>query len=132
MVRIEYVNANDKKAIEEVVNIHIRAFKDFFLSTMSSSFIRKMYHSYCVHEGSELMVTYEEDKAVGFLAYSTDMSGLYKYMLTRHFFFFAWYAFRAFIKRPSSFLKLFSALRKPSEAKRAHNYVKLSSKYNID
>ena len=73
------------------------------------------------------MVAEDNGQAVGFLAYSSDFSGLYKYMLKTRLVPFAWYSLGAFIRKPSSFMHILSAFLKPGEAKRTERYVELSS-----
>ena len=127
MISIRSVSPREKELINEIATIHIRTFKHFFLTFMNRGFLRQMYRSYCEHEQSELLVAMDGEKPVGFLAYSMDLSGLYKYMLRHHLISFGWYSFLAFLRRPSIFLKLFGAFKKPNQAERSDQYVKLSS-----
>ena len=127
MIAIRGVNSKEKELINDIVDIHIRTFKHFFLTFMNKGFLRQMYRSYCEYQNAELLVALDHDKAVGFIAYSTDMSGLYKFMLKRHLISFGWYAFLAFLRKPSIFAKLFGAFTKPKQAEREDSYVRLSS-----
>ncbi len=120
-------SAKEKDEIKKVVDIHIKTFKGFFLTFMGKGFLRQMYSSYAQYDDAGLLVAYEADMPVGFLAYSSNMSGLYKYMIKRKLLPFAWYSLCAFFRKPRVFTRLVRAFLKPSEAKRDENYVKLAS-----
>lgn len=127
MVTIREVKSDEKKIIDEIVTIHLNTFTGFFLTFMGSGFLRQMYQSYCDHEESGLLVAEGDGKTVGFLAYSSDFSGLYKFMIKTRLVQFGWYSMGAFFRRPSAFLHIIKAFLKPSEVKRKEKYVELSS-----
>lgn len=127
MVTIREVKSEEKKIIDEIVTIHLNTFTGFFLTFMGKSFLKQMYQSYCDHEESGLLVAEDDGKSVGFLAYSSDFSGLYKFMIKTRLVQFGWYSMGAFLRRPSAFLHIIKAFLKPSEVKRKEKYVELSS-----
>lgn len=127
MVTIREVKSDEKKIIDEIVTIHLNTFTGFFLTFMGRVFLRQMYQSYCDHEESGLLVAEGDGKTVGFLAYSSDFSGLYKFMIKTRLVQFGWYSMGAFFRRPSAFLHIIKAFLKPSEVKRKEKYVELSS-----
>lgn len=116
-----------KTLVGQVVNIHLAAFPGFFLTFMGPGFLKQMYLSYCDHDQSEILVAFDADRPIGFLSYSLDMSGLYKWMIRRRLPFFAWHAFLAFLKKPSVFMHLVRSFLKPTESARAESYIELSS-----
>ena len=127
MVTIREVKSDEKKIIDEIVTIHLNTFTGFFLTFMGRGFLRQMYQSYCDHEESGVLVAEGDGKTVGFLAYSSDFSGLYKFMIKTRLVQFGWYSMGAFFRRPSAFLHIIKAFLKPSEVKRKEKYVELSS-----
>ena len=127
MVTIREVKSDEKKIIDEIVTIHLNTFTGFFLTFMGRGFLRQMYQSYCDHEESGLLVAEGDGKTVGFLAYSSDFSGLYKFMIKTRLVQFGWYSMGAFFRRPSAFLHIIKAFLKPSEVKLKEKYVELSS-----
>lgn len=127
MVTIREVKSDEKKLIDEIVTIHLNTFTGFFLTFMGRGFLRQMYQSYCDHDESGLLVAEEDGKAMGFLAFSSNFSGLYKYMIKTRLIQFGWYSMGAFFRRPSAFLHIIKAFLKPSEVKRKEKYVELSS-----
>lgn len=122
MVTIREVKSDEKKIIDEIVTIHLNTFTGFFLTFMGRGFLRQMYQSYCDHEESGLLVAEGDGKTVGFLAYSSDFSGLYKFMIKTRLVQFGWYSMGAFFRRPSAFLHIIKAFLKPSEVK--HRWMK--------
>ena len=124
---IREVGKKEKNIIKQVVNIHLDTFKGFFLTFMGKGFLRHMYQAYTMHESSRLLIAEDQGKVIGFLAYSSALSGLYKYMLKKRLLAFAWYSLGAFIRRPKIFMRLIRAFLKPSESAREEKYVKLTS-----
>lgn len=95
---------------------------------MGKGFLRQMYLSYCEHDMSELLVACDENgETLGFLAWSSDMSGLYKYMIKKRLVPFAWYSLGAFFRKPKVFMRLVRAFLKPGESTREEAYVELAS-----
>lgn len=127
MVTIREVKSNEKELINEIVTIHLNTFTGFFLTFMGRGFLRQMYQSYCDHDESGLLVAEEDGKALGFLAFSSNFSGLYKFMIKTRLIQFGWYSVGAFFRRPSAFMHIVRAFLKPGEAKREEKYVELSS-----
>lgn len=127
MIAIREVKSEEKELINDIVSIHLNTFTGFFLTFMGRGFLNQMYRSYCDHDESGLLVAEEDGKAVGFLAYSGNFSGLYKFMIKSRLIPFGWYSVGAFFRRPSAFMHIIKAFLKPSEVKRDEKYVELSS-----
>ena len=117
-----------KNRVNEVVHIHMQSFSGFFLTFLGEGFLRQLYKGFIEHKGSGLIVAVNDaDKIVGFLAYSDDLSGFYKYLIKRHLISFAWYAGLGFLRRPKIFFRLIRAFSYSGEAKKDENYIELSS-----
>ena len=127
MITVKRIEANEKQIIKQIVRIHLKTFPGFFLTFMGKGFLNQMYASYCRHAQSGLYGAFEGEKLVGFLAYSGNFSGLYKYMIKHRLIPFMWYSLGAFLRKPKVFLRLVRALLRPGEAKREEAYVELSS-----
>lgn len=126
-MQIRKVEKNEKTCIHDIVTIHLQTFTGFFLTFMGRGFLNQMYQCYTQHEDSGLLVAEEDGKAIGFLAYSADMSGLYKYMIKHRLVPFGWYSLGAFFRKPTVFMRLIRAFLKPGEAARNEKYIELSS-----
>ena len=119
--------SNEKETINDIVSIHLDTFEGFFLTFMGRGFLKLMYSSYVEHKDSGVLVAFDDGKPIGFLAYSGDLSGLYKYMIKKKIISFAWYSLGAFFRKPTVFMRLVRAFLKPGEAKREEKYVELAS-----
>ncbi len=71
--------------------------------------------------------TFDDDRLVGFLAYSEDISGFYKYLIKKRLLPFAFYSAIAFLKKPVIMLRLLRAFTYSKSSKRSEAYVELSS-----
>ena len=127
-MKIQKINVPDKALIDQVVQIHMETFPGFFLTFMGSGFLRQLYYSYCIHSDSGLLVAIEEEGTpLGFLAYSTKLSSLYKFMIKKRLIQFGWYAMGAFFRKPKVFMRLVRAFFEPGESRREEEYVELAS-----
>ena len=126
-LEIRLLDVSEKQLLQQVVTIHLETFQGFFLTFMGRGFLTQMYRSYCKHNDSGLYVAFQNERPIGFLAFSANLSGLYKYMIKTRLFPFAWYSIGAFFRKPKIFMRLLRAFLKPSESKRAEKYVELAS-----
>lgn len=126
-MEIRSISNIEKETINDIVSIHLDTFQGFFLTFMGRGFLKLMYRSYVEYNNSGVLVAFENEKPIGFLAYSGDLSGLYKYMIKKRLIPFAWYSMGAFFRKPTVFIRLVRAFFKPSEAKRGEKYVELAS-----
>lgn len=126
-MQIRNISCTEKDTINNIASMHLEAFPGFFLTFLGKGFLKLMYRSYTEYKDSGIFVAFEKNEPVGFLAYSGDLSGLYKYMIKKRLFPFAWYSFGAFCRKPKVFMRLIRAFMKPQESKRAEKYVELAS-----
>ena len=126
-MEIREINVKEKQIIKQVVQIHLDTFKGFFLTFMGRGFLNCLYRCYCLYKESGLLVAFEDESPIGFLAYSGDYSGLYKFMVKRKLIPFAWFSLGAFIRKPRVFVRLLRAFMKSDDVKRDERYVELAS-----
>ncbi len=126
-MQIRNISNSEKETINDIVSIHLDTFQGFFLTFMGRGFLKLMYRSYVEYNNSGVLVAFEDGNPIGFLAYSGDLSGLYKYMIKKRLIPFAWYSLGAFFRKPTVFMRLVRAFLKPGETKREEKYVELAS-----
>lgn len=126
-MQIRSISNKEKETINDIVCIHLDTFQGFFLTFMGRGFLKLMYRSYVEYDKSGILVAFEHEKPIGFLAYSGDLSGLYKYMIKTRLIPFAWYSLGALFRKPAVFMRLVRAFLKPSETKREEKFVELAS-----
>ncbi len=124
---MKIVTLKNKSKVNEIVGIHMESFRGFFLTFLGKGFLTQLYKGFIEDENSGLLIAVEDDRIVGFLAYTGDLSSFYKYLLKRHFISFAWYAGIAFIRKPKILFRLIRAFSYSESAKRKDKYVELSS-----
>jgi ribosomal protein S18 acetylase RimI-like enzyme len=124
---MEIINTTNTRDIRQVVEIHLSSFPGFFLTFLGKGFLKYLYKGFILHPDSGIIVAKDEKKIIGFLAYSTNLSEFYSFLIKRYFFPFAWYGFLGGLRSPKSLLRIIRALRYPSETKTDEKYVEISS-----
>lgn len=119
--------ATDSHEVEQIVAIHLSSFPGFFLTFLGKGFLKYLYKGFILHPDSGILVAKEESQVVGFLAYSTELSKFYSFILKRFFFPFAWYGFLGALRSPQSILRIIRALTYPSAKKTDEKYIEISS-----
>ncbi len=118
---------NKKRAVE-VVDVHMQSFAGFFLTFLGKGFLKQLYQGFMEHNRSGILAAVgRNDRIVGFLAYSEDLSGFYQYLIKKHLLTFSWYAFLGFVRNPKICFRLFRAFFYSREAKRQEAYIELAS-----
>ncbi len=117
----------DVTQVDDVVKIHLETFKGFFLTFLGRGFLRCLYKGYITHNSSNLLIAVDNEQVIGFLAYSEDLSGFYKYLIKKSILPFTWYSLCAFCKKPSALFRLIRAFSCSTESKRDEKYIQLSS-----
>lgn len=126
-INIRQINKDEKDTIRTIANIHVNTFQGFFLTFLGEGFLNQLYRGYCEHQSSGLIAAFAGCDVIGFLAYSNDLSGLYKHLIKKRLLMFAWYSLLAFFRNPKSLFRLLKAFLKPSESKRDEKFTELAS-----
>lgn len=124
-IKISFLNS--KTQINDIVEIHMNAFPNFFLTFLGKGFLKQLYLSYYEDSNSNIIICEKGNKIVGFVAYSGDYSGFYKRILRKRFFQFSYYSFLALLKQPSILKRLLTAFKKSEDVKKDEAYVELAS-----
>lgn len=124
---VKIVELKNRDRIPEVVEVHMRSFSGFFLTFLGKGFLKQLYTGFMNYQGSGLLVAIDNNKVKGFLAYSDDLSGFYKYLIKKKFLPFAWYAGCAFLRKPQIIVRLLRAFAYSDDAIRSEKYIELSS-----
>ncbi len=124
---MEIQKAKDFHEVEQIVAVHLSSFPSFFLTSLGKGFLKYLYKGFMLHPDSGILVAKEESRVVGFLAYSTELSKFYAFILRRYFFPFTWYGFLGVIRSPKSVLRIIRALTYPSAKKTDEKYIEISS-----
>lgn len=113
--------------VPTVVDIHLRGFPGFFLTFLGGRFLRELYLA-IVADPSGIAFVFDEGRGIlGFVAGSSDASGLYSRLLKGRWWTFAAAALPAAIRRPAIVPRLIRALAKPYAEVRPPGTGKLMS-----
>jgi len=111
---MEIQKAKDFHEAEQIVAIHLSSFPGFFLTFLGKGFLKCLYKGFILHPDSGILVAKEESHVVGFLAYSTELSKFYAFILGA-------------LRSPKSILRIIRALTYPSAKKTDEKYIEISS-----
>lgn len=117
----------DRKKINEIVEIHLLSFQGFFLTFLGRGFLKNLYEHFLNHSDSGIIVAIENEKIIGFLAFSNNMSNFYKTLLKKRFFELGWYSFLATLRNPKVMFRLLRAFTYSKKSERKEKYIELSS-----
>lgn len=117
----------DTKCVNEIVQIHMATFQGFFLTFLGKGFLKQLYKGFIQHPYSGIIVASNNEKILGFCAFSENLSDFYKYLVKKKLFILALYAFGAFLRNPKVLIRLLRAFTYSEKAKKNKPYVELSS-----
>lgn len=110
--------------INTVVEIHLRAFPNFFLSFLGPRFLREFYASFLVDsQGVGFVALSSAGQILGVIVGSVDPNGYFKRLLKRRWWKFCMASIAAMVQQPSCIPRLFRAVfyrgESPAGAQRA-------------
>lgn len=114
--------------LNDVINIHLSSFKESFLTSMGRRFLQPLYEGFFKHSKSNIICAYDDDNnIIGFLAYSKNLSELYRFIIKKNFFKLTVAAGIAIIHKPYIIVKLLRAMKSCKEEKIKENFISISS-----
>ena len=97
--------------IDIVVEIHLRAFPNFFLSFLGPRFLREFYASFLLDpQGMGYTASASDGQIIGVIVGPVDPRGYFKRLLKRRWWAFCLASISAVVRRPSCVLRLFRAV----------------------
>lgn len=98
--------------IKSVVDVHMKAFPDFFLTFLGPRFLKEFYTSFLVDAEGMGFVAFDEEsgQVVGAIVGPFTPDGYFKRLLKRRWFAFCFASITAVIKRPTVIKRLFRAV----------------------
>ena len=100
-----------KDHINEVVQVHLAGFEEFFLSVLGPAFLRELYLSLLEDAEGICLVAIEGERVLGFVAGTSRSSGVYSRLLRQRFTRFCLAAVPAVLKQPAILPRLVNRLR---------------------
>lgn len=127
MFHIRELELNDKYLIQDLAILHKAAFPRFFLTQLGIPFLKTLYTGYLEDADSGLIVAEEDNKVIGFIAYSNDYPRFYKGLIKHHIVKFALCSIGAAVRHPSVIKRLLGAFKKSDSVVKNEKYVELAS-----
>jgi len=124
-----FIRAMSKNDLEQVVAVHLKSFRGFFLTFLGHDFL-KVFYSFALSEAKSIAIVAEMNetpKIIGFVVGTTEPSGFYTRAVRKKGASFALASVPAAIKEPRIIVRLFRALKKPKEAKESIGDCELMS-----
>lgn len=110
---MKIVKFKDENCLVDLVNVHIKAFNGFFLTSLGSGFLKVYYKSLIKSEkGILFVIKNDEDKVIGFVAGTTKYKGFHKEILFKNLFSYVRILFFVVLMRPLAIFRLFLNLKK--------------------
>ena len=108
---IEYID----KLVKEVVDVHLSAFPNFFLSTLGTGFLRTYFRCFVEHKNGNLIVATMDDKVVAFAAATSECRGFNTSLLKKNLFAFGCRFLVLLFTKPMAIVHLANNMTKTSE-----------------
>ncbi|MGT2887231.1 GNAT family N-acetyltransferase [Streptococcus didelphis] len=124
---IVFEELTEKGLIKRIVDIHLSVFPNFFLTFLGKGFLCTLYLGFLEHDSSGIIIAREDENVLGFLAYSKDLSGFYKWLIKHKVIYFGFYGLKACVKSPKAIIRLMRAFLYPSQASKTEKYIEISS-----
>ena len=127
MFRIKELDRSNVNYVENIAFLHKKAFSTFFLTQLGVPFLKTLYSGYIEDVNSGIIVAEENNKLVGFIAYSKDYPQFYKKLINNHLLRFALCSFYAVVCHPLYIIRLIGAFKKSESVVKNEKYVELAS-----
>ena len=121
------IEAMPKDRLHEAVDIHLKAFPMFFLSTLGRRFLRCLYEEIGNDATGIVLCCSDGRGTLGFVAGTTRPAHFYRRLLLRRWWRFALAAMWPTLRKPSTIPRVLNAFRKPAEAPRDNGCAELMS-----
>lgn len=98
--------------VEDIVEIHQNAFKNFFLTSLGKSFLNFYYSSFIKNKETVCIVEIENDSIIGFSAACTKSKGFNTRLILSNISNFTLWTFKMFFSNPKALIRLVKNLTK--------------------
>ena len=106
----------EKNHIDELVDVHIKAFPDFFLTFLGAKFLKEFYASFLTDSTGIAYVAVEDNRVYGGIVGPLIPDGFFKRLLMRRWYAFVFASISAVLRKPSVVSRLLRAVFYRGEA----------------
>lgn len=113
---------------DKIVEIHLSAFNNFFLTSLGGRFLKTFYRS-CIKSDETVIIVCCDDNGnlAGFAMGSLKAAGFYKRLLFKNLLPFSLEAVKLIISKPKALVRLVNNLTKTDERSESHEFSELLS-----
>lgn len=112
MIEIRKATSKD---VPQIVDIHLDAFPDFFLSSLGEGFLKMYYKCFCTNKDAVTLCSIEDGRVVGFSATALKSSGFNSRLIKEDLFGFSRIALNLLLTNPKSLLHLAKNMTKSNK-----------------
>lgn len=117
--------------VDQIVQIHLEAFEDFFLSSLGSSFLKTYYTTFINSKEGAVFCAVKDDKLQGFSACSYISKGFNSRLIQKNFIKYFYESFLLLIRNPKAIVRLIKNLNKKSDCKTINDNAQYAELYSI-
>ena len=100
--------------VEQIVAIHVDAFKNFFMTSLGKDFLLFYYSCFIKNNDGYVVCAWSDEKIVGFAALALNSKGFNANLIIKNIFPFMILSIKMLLTRPKSLLRLVKNLTKKS------------------
>lgn len=115
MINFSEIQSMGVLHVEDVVDVHMRAFQGFTLSILGARFLKEFYTGLLDDPTGLAFVFLGNQEMVGFVAGSAHPNGFYRRLLVRRWWRFGFAALPAVLSKPKIFPRVLRAFSMPHE-----------------
>lgn len=125
MITIQKADIEDAVLIAQ---IHLLAFKNFFLSSLGKDFLKFYYTCFIKNKGAVVLIAKDNDRIVGFAAATALCKGFNTALIKQNLFSFLLVGLKLFVTNPKALVRLARNMTKKSdEVQSEEDYAELYS-----
>lgn len=125
MMTVQYAGKED---VISIVEIHLKAFKNFFLSSLGEDFLKFYYTCFIKNKDSVVFIAKDNDKIMGFAAATAICKGFNIALIKQNIFSFSLLGLRLLVTNPKALVRLARNMTKKSdEVQSEEDYAELYS-----
>ena len=118
----------EQKEFDSLAKLHMKAFDDFFLTSLGYGFLKTYYRASLKNKDSiAVCAVNDNDEIIGFSIGCLKSKGFHKKLILNNFFSFSLQAIKILITKPKAIIRLMNNLEKDSNQNDDGNYSELLS-----
>lgn len=96
----------EAKDADQVSRLHYKTFKNFFLSSLGTSFLKFFYKTIILDAKSVCVGLFEDSRLVAFAVGNTNNTSFYKQLIRQNLFFYSCWLARLCVVKPSAVVRI--------------------------